>query len=69
MAELKDEKKELLEKIKQIDNWDWYLDQKPNMLSQELKDKFDIKVSSAKLRGLRRTIKETKHTKESSFLA
>lgn len=60
--------KELVQKIKEIPSWDWYLDQKPKMLSEELRERFDIKVGPAKLRSLKKSIENTPETQESQFI-
>lgn len=49
---------ELQEQIMEINQWKWYLDQKPKWLAEKIEKRFDRKVTSQKLRAVGRKMKK-----------
>jgi len=49
---------DLIEKIKKIDSWDWYIEEDRGGLAELLKEKFDIEISTQKLKKLMKRLKK-----------
>ena len=52
---------ELLKKIQTINQWDWYIEEDRKGLAEIIKEKFDIEVSTHKLKNLFKKLKKMKN--------